>query len=385
MTRDERQLEIVKKWIAAKGQGTVEAVTGFGKTRTAFIAINYLKKIKPTVTVVIVVPTLYLKGQWEENLVQYNLQANCQVVVINTASTHLYECDLLIIDECHTTGAEGFQKVFDTVSYCYLLCLTATIIRADGKHLEILQHAPLIDKITFEEAIENGWVADFKIYNLTVDFTEDEGKKYKANDKLYSYYEHELGGRFEAFRNATTWLKSDDKEKSKLAYMFYNCIRTRCSLLYEAVNKIAVTREIIGTFSDAKAIVFCQSIAFATQIDDAIGKESIIYHSTLSKKQKAENLHRFHDGRNSVRVITSVKSMDAGVDIKGLSLGIIASGTSRSLQNTQRTGRVIRKEEGKTATIVNLYIRDTQEQKWVLARTKDIPNVKWITNINQIQ
>lgn len=30
MTRTERQQEAVRKWIASKGQGTIEAGTGFG-------------------------------------------------------------------------------------------------------------------------------------------------------------------------------------------------------------------------------------------------------------------------------------------------------------------------------------------------------------------
>ena len=30
MTRTERQIECIKKWVASKGKGSIEAATGFG-------------------------------------------------------------------------------------------------------------------------------------------------------------------------------------------------------------------------------------------------------------------------------------------------------------------------------------------------------------------
>ena len=44
MTRTERQQEAIKKWVSNKGKGTIVAGTGFGKTRTALMAIKAILK-----------------------------------------------------------------------------------------------------------------------------------------------------------------------------------------------------------------------------------------------------------------------------------------------------------------------------------------------------
>lgn len=99
MTRDERQDLSVKKWIQNKCKGTVVASTGFGKTRVAIKAINKILKQKPLYKILVVVPTLGLQEQWITILDKSGFSLNAQVIVINTASTHSYECDLFILDK----------------------------------------------------------------------------------------------------------------------------------------------------------------------------------------------------------------------------------------------------------------------------------------------
>ena len=47
-------------------------------------------------------------------------------------------------------------KVFKCVNYKNILCLTGTLERLDGKEELIKQYAPVCDRITIEEAEENG-------------------------------------------------------------------------------------------------------------------------------------------------------------------------------------------------------------------------------------
>ena len=55
MTRTERQQESVRKWIKAKGRGTIEGATGYGKTNCALIAIRALLKKYPQFRILVVV------------------------------------------------------------------------------------------------------------------------------------------------------------------------------------------------------------------------------------------------------------------------------------------------------------------------------------------
>ena len=77
------------------------------------------------------------------------------------------------------------------------------------------------------------------------------------------------------------------------------------------------------------------------------------FHSKRTKKQQVEILKKFKDGRTKQRVISSVKALNAGFDVPDCSLGIVAAGNSKKLDNIQRTGRIIRYVPGKTAVIIN--------------------------------
>ena len=77
------------------------------------------------------------------------------------------------------------------------------------------------------------------------------------------------------------------------------------------------------------------------------------------KKQNNDILEAFNN--TSVGTIHSSKSCDQGVDIRGLSVGIILSTDSSKIRKTQRNGRICRFEEGKTAELFTLVIRGTQE------------------------
>ena len=63
-------------------------------------------------------------------------------------------------------------------------------------------------------------------------------------------------------------------------------------------------------------------------------------------------------------VICTSKALNQGVDVKGLSVGIIASIDSSKITETQRVGRICRFEEGKTAEMFTLLIAGTQEVNW---------------------
>jgi superfamily II DNA or RNA helicase len=156
LTRDERQEESLRAWLNHKGKGCVEGCTGYGKTRIGLNAIETVRKRYPTLSVIVVVPTDVLKNQWTKLLDERGLGLNCKVLIINTASKTLEQCDLLILDEIHKFAANQFSQVFKTVKYKLILGLTATIERLDGKHELLKQYCPVVDTVTIEVAKANG-------------------------------------------------------------------------------------------------------------------------------------------------------------------------------------------------------------------------------------
>lgn len=134
---------------------SVVAAPGFGKTRVGLNAAELLLRKKSDAQILVVVPTQVLKEQWEEEISKRFL-FTCYVEIINTVITQESTVDLLILDECHKYASDTFKKVFETVKYEMLLCLTGTFERLDHKEEIIAKYAPICDRITMEEAISNG-------------------------------------------------------------------------------------------------------------------------------------------------------------------------------------------------------------------------------------
>ena len=174
MTRTERQRESARKWIANKGKGSIEAATGFGKTRVGLITIQALLKKHPQLRILVVVPTTTLKNQWQGYIDEWGFSFNAEVQVINSVIKHNWTCDFLILDEEHRYNSDDFSKIFKKVKYKLILGLTATFERLDGKHIIMQKYCPIIDRIPILECQINGWVSEYKesVALLTISWGE---------------------------------------------------------------------------------------------------------------------------------------------------------------------------------------------------------------------
>tara|TARA_X000001388_G_scaffold65584_1_gene52087 strand:- start:39 stop:1217 length:1179 start_codon:yes stop_codon:yes gene_type:complete len=385
-SRTERQLEIVQKFADSKGKGTLLAATGFGKTFTAIMVIIRLFKSRPDGKVIIVVPTINLKNQWGKELKKNKIKGNYEVIVINTAHKKQDKCDLLICDEIHAYGAEQFIKVFQKITYDFIFGLTATIERSDGKHKILLEYAPIIDEVPIQECHKKGWVSNYIVYNLAVPLYDDEQEEYDKENKKFRFAAGRLGfGGAQSFNNAKKYLtdKSADPTMRSFAAIYYNAMRNRGDICKNSRAKIPIIKSIIDKFKDRKALLFSDSTKFADEVQETLGDVCLSFHSRRTKKEQLEILKKFKDGRTKQRVISSVKALNAGFDVPDCSLGIVAAGNSRKLDNIQRTGRIIRYIPGKIALIINLYAPNTQEVSW-LNKRQDGQIVHWVDSIKEI-
>lgn len=378
MTRTERQQEAIRCWIKAKGRGTVEGCTGFGKTRMGLMTIKALLKKYPQFRILVVVPTTALKDQWRVQLDEWGFSFNSEVQVINTVIKHKWSCDLLILDECHRFSSNDFSQIFDCVKYKLILGLTATFERLDGKHYIMEKYCPIVDRITFLEASVNGWVADYKEYVVLLDV--DNIEEYKALNKEWTehfeFFQFDFDLAMSMVKPNVGWknklayrdtiYKGDDEQKKKdiLKAINYHSIRftqtmqLRKSFVNNHPKKIEVARKIIEARSDKKIITFSNNVKMAESI--GIGD---VYTGRVSKKRSATMLEDF--AIQSTGVLNTVKKADEGIDIPGLSVAIILGTDSSETKARQRRGRTVRKENDKIAEVFYLVIKDTVESKWV--------------------
>ena len=59
-------------------------------------------------------------------------------------------------------------------------------------------------------------------------------------------------------------------------------------------------------------------------------------------------------------------------------MGIICGITSKALSMIQRVGRLVRFQENKIGEIYILYVKDSQEEKWLKNATRSLNNINWI-------
>lgn len=369
MTRTERQKECLKRWLKSNGKGTIVASTGFGKTRVALNLVDAFITKNETASVLVVVPTQVLKDQWIEQIDERGLGMNTRVEIINSVIKLNWTCDLLIIDEAHRSVAESLSRIFDCVTYKYILALTGTLERLDMRHIILEKYAPVCDRITIEEAEKNGWVAPHKEYVVMINTDLTEYNSWNARfNKAFAFFDYDFNL---AMRAATDFkirsviakrLGVETKAVVAMAMEFVRSLKARKEFIANHPKKLEIARKIIEARKDKKIITFSATIKQAEEI--GVG---YVLHSKKSKKQNQQTIEEFNAAKSGV--LNTSKSADEGVDIAGVSVEIILNTDSSKIRKGQRVGRSIRFEEGKTAEIFTLIISGTQETKW-LANSK---------------
>ena len=378
MTRTERQKLAVKNWLKNKGKGTLVMPTGVGKSYTSNIAMQALLKKYPSFRILIVVPTTALKEQWEEHIYEWELSFNAEVQVINTVIKHDWTCDLLIIDEIHRTGADLLREVFNCIKYKLILGLTATFNRLDGKEEIIKKYCPVVDTVTLIEAQVNGWISEYKEYQVLIDV--DDIEEYKQLNKEwvehFEFFGFDFNKAMATVSPGTGWkykltyrdeiYKGDDENErkkilSQINYHsagFIRCMTKRKAFINNHPKKIEIARKIMEARPNAKIITFSNNVKMAEALEN--GKN--VYTGKTSKKRSKTILEDFTSGK--IKTIHSCAKLNEGIDIPDISVGIILGTDSSEIKARQRRGRAIRRFGNKQAEIFYLIINNTVELTW---------------------
>ena len=364
ITRDERQKQCLKRWLNSGGAATVVACTGFGKTRVALNLISAFAKRNDDASALIVVPTTVLKEQWIDQLEQWNLLDNARVEIINTVIKLNWTCDLLVLDEIHLMAADMFSKVFDCVSYKNILGLTATFERLDGKEILLSKYAPVCDTIPIDVAEENGWVAPHREYLVLL---EVDLKQYEEYTRTFNQCFAQFGFDFNlAMDCATDIVKArafakkaglDGNTVMGVAQKWNRCMRKRKEFIYNHPKKMEIAKKIINARADKKGITFSSTINQA----ESFGFGWVLHSKKKAKENKA-TIEEFNAA--DMGYLHTSKAADQGLDCKGINLEIILHTDSSKIRKTQRVGRAIRYEDGKTSEIFTLVLKGTQEVNW---------------------
>lgn len=397
-----RQIDGVNRWVKVGAIGTAEYCTGYGKTIVAMIAIKRMRTRYPNASVIVSVPTDYLREQWKALVQEWDID-NIYIDTWHVIVTNNHQCDLLIVDEIHSNAAPESGKVFYCVEHKYLLGLTGSLRDDPEATAFINKVAPVFDTILLKEAEEKGWVSNFTVYNLGVKYSEKDQKEYQSINRKFIKYFSTFNFDFntamsaiskpDVIRRIAKDLQWEEKQVTIHAAMFGRTMRERKQFIYEADCLFDTTVALINAFPDKKIITFGESTKLADNLADHFPESSRAFHSNLEtilrKGKKFGKLRRKKEAidlflNDDIQQLHTAKALNVGADIKGVDMSIVYGFNSSLVDSVQRTGRAIRYAPDKHAIEINVYIMGTQAEKWLRNKQRKTPNIKWIESIEQI-
>lgn len=378
--KSKEQSNALNAWHTAGYRGSIIAGTGFGKSRCGVLATAHA--LKDGGRAIVLVPTVQLQEQFAEEFKKWGHTALLtRVEIVCYASAHKLEgehYEIVVCDEVHLGLSPVYRKFFEKNTYDKILCMTATPPEEDEYKVLLKELAPTVYTITIDECVAKGLVAPYDIYCIPVELTDIERQAYKKANNLFVQCKYRLGG-FDAFNEANRILRGGPGDKGAAA-QFFNSIRQRKAVVQHAENKLSLSKQIADHHNSEKILTFSGTNEFT----DMMGEElnGLVYHSGKTKKKREQILDEFKASTDAV--LCSTKALNQGFDVPDVGVGIIAGLESKALPMIQRVGRLIRFKKGKRGRVYILYVKDSQEEKWMDQATKTLHNVKRVESLTNL-
>jgi superfamily II DNA or RNA helicase len=399
------QMEAVDEWINKKGKGSIIYSTGTGKTEIAFECARKIATLiaerNPQIVfkILFLVPRIVLIEQNIKRLTKYGIKKEKIGVYYGekkdireiTFSTYqsiiknfdlIKQSDMIILDEMHMVSetAKKFSRIFDVLQDNpdkLILGLTATIDEDDLRYSKIMNLIPPIKKYMIKEAVNDGRLSEPKIIFKPVKMDLEERK----------VYEETTG----TIREISLKLKTSNPlviskllkiggPRARLAKLWFESVYKRKKLLTETRSKLNESVNIVKNHPTEKIMIFSETIESIDKISEILKKNKIssqIIHNKVKTKERQEILNVW--GKNFF-VLLSVHTLEIGFDIPSVGIAIIVSNTKNMHQLVQRIGRVIRKTDQKTQSLIYVVYVDNTKDKDILAlvrtsfQTYDVKN-----------
>lgn len=393
-----------ENWKNNTQQGLFAMATGTGKTITSLNCLLEVYKKTGYYKALILVPTITLINQWENECKSFNFLNIVKVsskskwkndlstiltreklsptedvsfIVISTYASFARENifnelnelsvkTLFIADECHNMGSSTLLKLLPRVNAKRRIGLSATPERQydDEGNKKLFSFFNSANKYTYEysmeEAINNKVLCRYYYYPHLVSLTENEMRDYmELSLKISKFYKKES----ESF-NSNPILTA--------------LLLARKRIIHKAFNKVSVFSDILkGQFKKKGNLKYTLIYVpegndpndyFETDLFSSIDETSTdcdavhlidVFTQTVKDIDKRTTIRQFISGTNEkelvleqfangeIDVLTSMKCLDEGVDVPRSELAIFCASTGNPRQFVQRRGRILRQHVDK--------------------------------------
>ncbi|MBY6269733.1 MAG: restriction endonuclease subunit R [Parageobacillus thermoglucosidasius] len=238
------------------------------------------------------------------------------------------EFDYIIVDEFHHAEAPTYRKVIDYFQPKFLLGLTATPERMDGRDVLALCDHNIVYEIRLREALEANLLAPFHYFGVS-DHTVDYSKIPLKN----GFFEEDA---------LVKALKTNE----------------RTDFIIEMINTYGYHGDrMIG-------LGFCANIEHAKYMSEEFNRRG--YHTTYltgehSIDYRKKVIKQLEDENDPLELIFTVNIFNEGIDIPKLNLILFLRPTESSTVFIQQLGRGLRKAEGKEFVTILDFIGNYQK------------------------
>ena len=365
----EYQQDALDAWVDSNRRGVLELPTGAGKTVIAIAAIAAVG-----VPTLVVVPTIDLLEQWQRELEsEFDIpigrlgggQQRVEDVTVSTYDSAYLRVDelgdrfgLVVFDEVHHLGAEGYQDIARLLAAPDRLGLTATFERPDGAHETVAELVgPRVYDIAVDE-LAGDHLAPYEIRRIEVELTPDERAEYDEAQGTFVEYVRQANISFSSGSDYLQLVKrSGNDPRAREALLAKQRAR---ELMMNAENKQQQLARILDRHREDRIIVFTAHTDLVYRLSERFLLPAIT--SETGAAERREILERFRNGTYSRIVAANV--LDEGVDVPDANVGVVLSGSGSEREFTQRLGRILRpKDDGGRAILYELVSAETAEER----------------------
>ncbi|MFB6269554.1 MAG: DEAD/DEAH box helicase family protein [Halobacterium sp.] len=349
--------------------GVLELPTGSGKTVIGLKAIEAVGQ-----SALVVVPTIDLLTQWKREL---GREFDCEIgqlgggqqevgpVTVATYDSAYLRADdigdrfgLVVFDEVHHLGGEGFRDIARMLAAPARMGLTATFERPDNAH-EVV--AELVGDAVYRlsaDDLAGDHLAEYDVKRIEVPLTSEERQRYEDAQGTFTDYLKQSDVQLRSGSDYQELVKrSGNDPRAREALLAKQRARR---IVRESDAKVDRLEGILDRHRRDRVIVFAASTDLVYRLSERFLLPAITHETGASERR--EILEKFRSGDYS-RVVTA-NVLDEGVDVPDANVAVVFAGSGSEREFTQRLGRILRpKDDGGRALLYELVSADTAEER----------------------
>lgn len=378
----------------------LELPTGFGKTKLSIDLVNSLVetmyKDKGLNVLLLVAKTVH-KQTWKDEIEKWggikspslNLCMECYESLKNHCREHW---DIILMDEVHHVGSELRLSLFKTMSFGYMIGLSATIPKK-LKQLFQWRYKAKVVSCELTEAVEEDILPEPEIVLWPLELEKTRvSEEIILNPKIKSpivVAQFKDIWKYKKMKTVRAIIKCTQQQKmnelnSQISWMKDQYMRTRSKikeqswlylcgkrLEFLADCKLQLVKELLVRLKGSRTITFCKTIGQA---------EKLGTHCIHSKNKEATAIYDDFN-KKKIRHITAVNILNENANLVDCKYAIFTNLSSSEIVSCQRIGRSLRH---KSPVIIIPYYKDTREQEIMAKMIEGFKKVRTIKSIKEL-